>query len=69
MNLVEGQLAQIHYHQGFQRGCHPVRLDPLIALIVIELAIIQSLSKTTVMIYLEPKEDPISWIDQGLDRI
>lgn len=44
-------------------------LEPLIALIVIELAIIQSLSKTTVMIYLELKEDPISWIDQGLDRI
>ncbi|GFE68973.1 cation diffusion facilitator family transporter [Chroococcus sp. FPU101] len=34
----------------------------------IELAIIQVLPKTTVMTHLEPKEDPISWIDQELDR-
>lgn len=34
----------------------------------IELAIIQALPKTTVMTHLEPKEDPISWIDQELDR-
>lgn len=34
----------------------------------IELAIVQALPGTSVVTHLEPKEDPISWIDQQLDR-
>jgi len=35
----------------------------------IELAIIKALPDTHVMSHLEPLEDPVSWDDQGLDRM
>jgi len=35
----------------------------------IELAIIKALPDTHVMTHLEPLEDPVSWDDQGLERI
>jgi len=35
----------------------------------IELAIIKALPDTHVMTHLEPLEDPVSWEDQGLERI
>ncbi len=35
----------------------------------IERALIQALPGTHVMIHVEPKEDPASWIDQELDRM
>ena len=35
----------------------------------IELAIIRALPDTHVMTHLEPLEDPVSWEDQGLERI
>jgi divalent metal cation (Fe/Co/Zn/Cd) transporter len=34
----------------------------------IELAIRQALPETTVFTHLEPREDPVSFIDQALDR-
>jgi divalent metal cation (Fe/Co/Zn/Cd) transporter len=34
----------------------------------VESAVRQALPQTTVMTHLEPREDPVSWDDRGLDR-